>query len=61
MTLYLADAFAERDALLQQLGKLKIGKSCIYLKNLAQTDKAVLHALISASLNETARRYPEQA
>ena len=59
ITLYITDEFAQRDALLQKLGKVKVGKSCLYLKNLDQTDKSVLRELISASLAATAQRYPE--
>lgn len=59
ITLYMVDEFPERDALLAKLGKLKIGKSCVYLKPLDKTDKAVLRSVIAASLAEMQRRYPE--
>lgn len=59
ITLYLADEFPEREALLAQLGRLKMGKSCVYLKSLDKTDPALLRELIYAAWLEMARRYPE--
>ncbi|MCC6244107.1 MAG: DUF1801 domain-containing protein [Gemmatimonadaceae bacterium] len=50
LTLYLMPVFAERDALLAKLGKHKTGKSCLYLKKLADVDEVVLAELIDASV-----------
>jgi hypothetical protein len=42
--------FDHYDALLAKLGKHKTGKSCLYLKRLADVDVAVLEELISTSV-----------
>ena len=50
LTLYIMAGFDHYDALLAKLGKHKTGKSCLYLKRLADVDVAVLEELISASV-----------
>jgi hypothetical protein len=47
-----------RAALLAKLGKHKIGKACLYFKQLADLDSAVLEQLVVASIAEIRRRYP---
>jgi len=44
--------------LLARLGRHKMGKSCLYIKRLAELDVAVLEALIARSVAEVKRRYP---
>lgn len=46
------------DALLAKLGKHTIGKSCLYIKKLADVDQAVLKTLIVKSVADTRSRYP---
>ena len=48
----------EQASLLAQLGKHKMGKSCLYFKRLADLDTTVLEALIAGSVAEVRRRYP---
>ena len=48
---------AEQKALLSQLGKHKMGKSCLYLKRLGDIDIAVLEQLVVGSMVATKRRY----
>jgi hypothetical protein len=50
LTLYIMAGFDHYDALMARLGKHKTGKSCLYLKRLADVDVAVLEDLISASV-----------
>jgi hypothetical protein len=50
LTLYIMAGFDRYDALMGKLGKHKTGKSCLYLKRLADVDVAVLEELISASV-----------
>jgi hypothetical protein len=45
---------------LAKLGKHKIGKSCLYIRRLADVDVKVLEALISGSVAEGRRRYPNR-
>lgn len=55
---YLIDGFAGQADLLARLGKHRIGKSCLYIKRLADIDIGVLEAMIAASLATMAERYP---
>ena len=50
LTLYIMAGFDRYDALMSKLGKHRTGKSCLYLKRLADVDVAVLEDLISASV-----------
>jgi len=52
------DAESEaQQARLAALGRHRMGKSCLYIKRLADLDVAVLEALVAASITETRRRY----
>jgi hypothetical protein len=42
IVVYIADRFASREELLQQLGKHRTGKVCVYIKRLSDIDVAVL-------------------
>jgi hypothetical protein len=57
--LYLTDGFPGHAELMARLGKLRTGKSCLYVKRLSDVDMAVLEELIAASWADVARRYPE--
>jgi hypothetical protein len=46
LTLYTLADFAERDALLKQLGKHKTGKGCLYINKLADVDLKVLETIV---------------
>ena len=50
LTLYLIDGFDKYDELMAKLGKHKIGKSCLYVKRLADVDMNVLEDLIASSV-----------
>ena len=50
LTLYLMPGFEGRAELLGRLGKHKTGKSCLYLKKLADVDAGVLQELIDRSV-----------
>ena len=47
------------DDLLARLGKHKLGKSCLYINNLADVDLSVLEAIIARGLALLAQRYPD--
>lgn len=49
ITLYIMAGFEQYDDLLQHLGKYKTGKSCLYIKRLADVDLAVLKQLVVES------------
>ena len=50
LTLYLMPGFEGRAELMAKLGKHKTGKSCLYLKKLADVDAGVLGELIDCSV-----------
>jgi hypothetical protein len=57
LVLYLSVDSEEQQALLARLGKHKMGKSCLYFKQLADFDSSVLEQLIAGSINELRQRY----
>jgi hypothetical protein len=56
--LYIVEGFDGYSELLARLGKHRTGKSCLYIKRLADVNAGVLEELVSASWAEMARRYP---
>ena len=50
LTLYIMSGFEEYDSLLAKLGKHSTGKSCLYIKRLADVDTDVLRQLVEASV-----------
>jgi hypothetical protein len=50
LTLYIMTGFAKYEEILENLGKYKTGKSCLYIKKLEDVDLAVIEQLISASI-----------
>ncbi len=46
LSLYIMPGFARYEALLGQLGSYKTGKSCLYIKALADVDEAILLKLM---------------
>jgi hypothetical protein len=57
LTLYIMAGFDRYAELLERLGKFKTGKSCLYVKKLADVDEAVLTELIAASVEHMRRTY----
>ncbi len=56
LTLYILPGFARYGEIMARLGTHKTGKSCLYLKKLADVDLAVLRELIAASVLAMAGR-----
>lgn len=48
---------AKQKALLAKLGKHSMGKSCLYLRQLADLDRSVLRQLVTGSIAEFRERY----
>lgn len=46
LTLYIMDGFTKHAELLKKLGKHKTGKSCLYLKRLADVDQTELATIV---------------
>lgn len=57
LTLYIMSGFSEYDALLNQLGKYKTGKSCLYVKKLADIDMDILKELVKQSVEYMKNTY----
>ncbi|HMB70372.1 MAG TPA: DUF1801 domain-containing protein [bacterium] len=50
LTLYIMAGFSRYEDLLAKLGKHRHGKSCLYVKRLADIDRKALEALVAASV-----------
>ncbi len=50
LTLYIMSGFDQYDELMSRLGKFKTGKSCLYVKTLADVDMEILEELIQKSV-----------
>ena len=59
LVLYLSGDYSRHQALMDRLGKHRTGKSCLYIKKLADVDEAVLEELIKESLAWMDEKYPE--
>jgi hypothetical protein len=57
LVLYVVAESPEQQELLAKLGKHKMGKSCLYIKRLADIDTKVFEALVATSVSEVRRRY----
>lgn len=60
LVVYLDAEEEEQRSLLSRLGKHKMGKSCLYFKQLADLDRSVLEQLVVGSIAEARRRYGQQ-
>ncbi len=58
ISIYIVSGFEGRESLLAKLGKHKTGKSCLYVRRLADIQLPVLEKLIEASVADIKRRYP---
>lgn len=59
LVLYIVGGFPRHAALMAKLGKYSTGKSCLYIKKLADVDLAVLEALMVESLDYMRTAYPD--
>jgi hypothetical protein len=59
LVLYVLTESERQDALLARLGKHRTGKSCLYIKRLADVDEGVLEALAADALAHMNEKYPE--
>ena len=59
LVVYIAPGFEGRDVLLAKLGKHRTGKVCVYIRRLANVDLQVLETLVTRSVAEMKRRYPQ--
>ena len=57
LVVYLVAEGEEQRSLLSKLGKHKMGKSCLYFKQLADLDRAALEKLVVGSIAELKQRH----
>jgi len=60
LALYLMPGVSRHQELLDQLGKHKTGKSCLYVNKLSDIRMIVLEQLVSKALEYMAEKYPEE-
>ncbi len=60
LVVYLLPGYEGKEAQLAKLGKHRLGKSCLYIKKLADVDEAVLEELIKDSLDWMDEKYPRE-
>lgn len=58
LSIYIMPGYTDFSAILERLGKHKLGKSCLYLTRLEDADPEVLTELIRAGLSDLARHWP---
>ena len=58
LTLYIMPGFSEYGGLLEKLGRHRLGKSCLYIKRLADIDLEVLHELVTRSVQAIREKHP---
>lgn len=56
LTLYIMAGFSRYETLLARLGRHKTGKSCLYVKRLADVDLSVLDELVTTSVAHVTAR-----
>ena len=57
LALYIMTGFSDLDSLLVKPGKHKTGKSCLYIKQLADIDLKVLESIVSRSIKSMRSKY----
>ena len=57
LSIYIMPGFGQFDKLMARLGKHKTGRSCLYIKRLADVDETVLRKLIDGSVKRMRKLY----
>jgi hypothetical protein len=57
LTIYIMSGFADFAVRMKRLGKFRTGKSCLYIKSLADVDQKLLQALIEDSVKYMKGKY----
>lgn len=59
LVLYIVTGFRAAEPLLAKLGKHTTGKSCLYVKRLADVDLSILRQLVDQSVAAVRAKYPD--
>jgi hypothetical protein len=57
LVVYLMTEGEEQKSLLSKVGKHRLGKVCLYFRQLADIDRSVLEKLVAGSVADLRRRY----
>lgn len=60
ISLYVYTSGAGQEEMLEELGKYKMGKACIYAKKLSDINTGTLKKMIRSSVEFLEKRYPEK-
>jgi len=58
IVIYIMPGYQDYSKILSDLGPHKLGKACLYLKNLKDINLSVLQKLIKAGLRDLKKKYP---
>ncbi len=58
LVLYIMPGYQDYSAILNRLGKHRLGKSCLYINKLADVDQTVLEELIRTGLRDLRAKWP---
>lgn len=59
LVMYIMPGYTDHSAILDRIGRYKIGKSCLYINKLADVDLDVLKELIQAGFDDMKTKYPD--
>ena len=59
LSLYIMSGFDQYGTMMAKLGKYKTGKSCLYIKQLADIDGNILKEMITNSVEMISKMYPK--
>ena len=57
LTIYIMPGFSKYNSIMKNLGKYKLGVSCLYIKTLADVDEKLLYELIDLSVADMRKIY----
>ena len=57
LTIYIMPGFTKYSSIMKNLGKYKLGVSCLYIKSLADVDEKLLSELIEKSVSDMREMY----
>ena len=61
LAIYIMPGYADYGPLLADLGKHRLGKSCLYLNKLADVDVGVLKKLVQTGITDLGKKWPVTA
>ena len=61
LVLYIMPGYQDYGAMLERLGKHKLGKACLYINKLADVDMAVVEEIVATGVKDLGTRWPISA